>query len=217
MCGMRTMTVAECEERKSKQSNGTRRLTRGHANWVIMCCFTHAVWGRWRLCGGACEMSCVNEPRFGPLHLLVRLTATGWQLYELCSRLLQIQYAPTEQGWYAVKISVCSFLSIIRFLASENIFHPLCSRAFCVVLWGPAWLAALFREAPNMTVYYSQSWPQGESKFSPCSQRTGLKKHRAPWFTKDRGEGTLQPTSFTNAKLAKGSRVRVQSRGWTWE
>lgn len=40
-------------------------------------------------------MSCVNEQRFGPLHLLVResgdcnrlTTTTGWQLYEL---LLQI-------------------------------------------------------------------------------------------------------------------------------
>lgn len=24
------------------------------------------------VCGGACEMSCVNEQLFGPLHLLVR-------------------------------------------------------------------------------------------------------------------------------------------------
>lgn len=42
------------------------------------------------MCGGGCEMSCVNEKRVGPLHLLVRVSgglATGWQLYELDSRL----------------------------------------------------------------------------------------------------------------------------------
>lgn len=61
-----------------------------------------------------------------------------------------------------------------------------------------------------MTVYYSESWPQGESKFSLCSGWIGLKKHRAQWFTKDRGEGTLQLTSFATTKLAKCSQVRVQ-------
>lgn len=44
-----------------------------------------------------------------------------------------------------------------------------------------------------------------------------MKKHRALWFTKDRGEGTLQLTRFTNTKLAKCSQVRVQKRDWTWE
>lgn len=50
-------------------------------------------------------MSCVNEQSYGPLHLLLRLTTTGWQLYELCTRLLSIQYVAAQQ---AEKISVHS-------------------------------------------------------------------------------------------------------------
>lgn len=37
------VTVWVGEEGESLQSN--RRLTWGHANWVIMCCFTRAVSG----------------------------------------------------------------------------------------------------------------------------------------------------------------------------
>ena len=47
-------------------------------------------------------------------------------------------------------------------------------------------------------MYHGESWPKSESKFSLCSGLVSLKKPRALWFTKDRGEGTLQLTSFTN-------------------
>lgn len=59
---------------------------------------------------GACEMSCVNEQSYGPLHLLPRLTTTGWQLYELCTRLSSIQHvaARRSEGEAAEKISLHS-------------------------------------------------------------------------------------------------------------
>lgn len=47
-------------------------------------------------------------------------------------------------------------------------------------------------------MYHGGSWPKSESKFSLCSGLISLKKPRALWFTKDRGEGTSQLTSFTN-------------------
>lgn len=154
-------------------------------------------------------MSCVNEQSYGPLHLLLRLTTTGWQLYELCTRLLSIQYVAAQHSrggrggdgsggkdkrvFMRKKISVCSRCYLVHDLIFWGFIRPFVfAFPLCLVLWEPEndWpLCSLW--VPNMTVYRSRSWPQGGSKFPVCSQRRGLKKHRALRFTKDERRGDV--------------------------